>query len=78
METENAGKWSRGSDRFSSSLWDGTNLSPTKANTTQAKHKYERYLALANATSVTGDVVKAENYYQHAEHYFRVMRNAAA
>ena len=78
MKTENTYKWSRGGDRFSSSLCDGTNQSPTKANTTQAKHKYERYLALANATSVTGDVVKAENYYQHAEHYFRVMREPAA
>ena len=78
MKTENTYKWSRGGDRFSSWLWDSTKLSPTKANTTQAKHKYERYLALANATSVTGDVVKAENHYQHAEHYFRVMREQAA
>jgi hypothetical protein len=77
MKIENTDKWSRGGDRFSSSRRDGTNLSTTKANTTQAKHKYERYLALANATSVTGDVVQAENYYQHAEHYFRVMREPA-
>ena len=78
MKKEHTYKWSRGSDRFSSSLCDGTIQSPTKADTMQAKHKYERYLALANATSVTGDVVQAENYYQHAEHYFRVMRDAAA
>lgn len=78
MKTENTVKWFRGGDRFSSSLCDGTKPSPTKANTTQAQHKYERYLALANATSVTGDVVQAENYYQHAEHYFRVMREPAA
>jgi hypothetical protein len=77
MNTQNTDKWSRGSDRFSISLCDGTIQSPTKADTTQAKHKYERYLALANATSVTGDVVQAENYYQHAEHYFRVMREPA-
>jgi Domain of unknown function (DUF4167) len=78
MKTQNTDKWSRGGDRFSSSLCDGTNLSPTKANTTQAKHKYERYLARVNATFVTGDVVQAENYFQHAEHYFRVMREPAA
>ena len=77
MKVENTDKWSRGGDRFSSSRRDGTNLSPAKANTTQAKHKYERYLARANATFVTGDVVQAENYFQHAEHYFRVMGEPA-
>ena len=35
---------------------------------------YERYLTLAQAQAQTGDVVAAENYYQHAEHYFRLVR----
>jgi hypothetical protein len=39
-----------------------------------ARRNYERYLALAQAQSQAGDVVGAENYYQHAEHYFRSMR----
>jgi hypothetical protein len=37
------------------------------------KHSYERYLALARAEAQNGDAVAAENYYQHAEHYFRSM-----
>src|SRR6516225_2158657 len=38
---------------------------------------FERYVALAHEASTSGDRVTAENLYQHAEHYFRVM-NAAA
>src|SRR5437867_8386623 len=37
----------------------------------------ERYVALAREALTSGDRVAAENLYQHAEHYFRVM-NAAA
>ena len=37
---------------------------------------FERYVALAREASSSGDRVAAENFYQHAEHYFRVM-NAA-
>jgi hypothetical protein len=33
--------------------------------------QYERYIALARSRALTGDMVGAENYYQHAEHYFR-------
>jgi len=35
---------------------------------------YQRYLALARAAGLAGDMIAMENYYQHAEHYFRVMR----
>ena len=38
-----------------------------------AQRTYERYLALARAEAQTGDRVAAENYFQHAEHYFRAM-----
>jgi uncharacterized protein DUF4167 len=38
-----------------------------------AQRNYERYLALARAEAQTGDRVAAENYLQHAEHYFRSM-----
>jgi len=33
----------------------------------------ERYLAMARDASSQGDRVAAENYYQHAEHYFRLL-----
>lgn len=39
-----------------------------------AAHIYERYLNLARDASGAGDRVMAENYLQHAEHYFRVLR----
>ena len=38
-----------------------------------AQRNYERYLALARAEAQNGNTVAAENYYQHAEHYFRTM-----
>jgi|GraSoiStandDraft_1057264.scaffolds.fasta_scaffold912883_1 Domain of unknown function (DUF4167) len=38
-----------------------------------ARSNYDRYLALAQAELQAGDRVAAENYYQHAEHYFRLM-----
>jgi hypothetical protein len=31
-------------------------------------------VALAREATLNGDPVEAENCYQHAEHYFRVMR----
>ena len=34
---------------------------------------FERYVALAREASSSGDRIAAENFYQHAEHYFRVM-----
>ena len=34
---------------------------------------YERYQALAREAQTSGDRVAAENLYQHAEHYFRIM-----
>ncbi len=37
------------------------------------QQSYERYLALARAEAQIGNVVAAENYYQHAEHYYRSM-----
>ena len=37
-----------------------------------AHRNYERYLARDAMSS--GDIVQAENFYQHAEHYFRVMQ----
>src|SRR5579871_4455676 len=39
-----------------------------------AQHIYEKYQQLARDASSAGDRVLAENYLQHAEHYFRVLR----
>src|ERR1044071_9978596 len=33
----------------------------------------ERYVALAREAQASGDRIAAENLYQHAEHYFRIM-----
>ena len=38
-----------------------------------AQGNYERYLELGRAEALAGNPVEAENYYQHAEHYFRSM-----
>jgi uncharacterized protein DUF4167 len=39
-----------------------------------ARNNYERYTNMAKDAARRGDVIEAENFYQHAEHYFRVMR----
>jgi len=41
------------------------------------KARYAEYVELARAAALTGDAVETENYYQHAEHYFRMMRERA-
>lgn len=33
----------------------------------------EKYLALARDATAAGDRIAAENFYQHAEHYYRVI-----
>jgi Domain of unknown function (DUF4167) len=33
---------------------------------------FERYIALAREATASGDRIAAENFYQHAEHYFRI------
>jgi hypothetical protein len=43
-----------------------------------ASHVYEKYLQLARDANASGDRVMAENYLQHAEHYYRIMAAAAA
>jgi hypothetical protein len=43
-----------------------------------ASHVYEKYLQLARDSNSAGDRVTAENYLQHAEHYYRIMAAAAA
>jgi hypothetical protein len=38
-----------------------------------ASHVYEKYLQLARDANTSGDRVTAENYLQHAEHYYRIL-----
>ena len=41
-----------------------------------AAHIAEKYLQLARDAQSSGDSVMAENYLQHAEHYFRIISAA--
>jgi hypothetical protein len=41
-----------------------------------ASHVAEKYVQLARDAQTSGDPVAAENYYQHAEHYFRMIAAA--
>ena len=41
-----------------------------------AAHVAEKYLQLARDAQSSGDSVMAENYLQHAEHYFRIVASA--
>jgi hypothetical protein len=43
-----------------------------------ASHVYEKYLQLARDANSSGDRIMAENYLQHAEHYYRIMAATAA
>jgi hypothetical protein len=53
--------------------WSSNGARPEPKGSHNAQRNYERYLALAQAEAQAGDRVAAENYYQHAEHYFRSM-----
>ena len=41
-----------------------------------ASHIAEKYMQLARDAQASGDPVAAENYFQHAEHYFRMIAAA--
>src|SRR5690242_7132862 len=41
-----------------------------------ASHVAEKYVQLARDARSSGDPIAAENYYQHAEHYFRLIAAA--
>jgi hypothetical protein len=42
------------------------------------QHQLDHYLARARAFAEAGDNVEAENCYQHADHYFRMIRGTSA
>lgn len=41
-----------------------------------ARQVYEKYLSLARDATSAGDRVAAEAYFQHAEHYFRILSDS--
>ncbi len=47
----------------------------TSAN---AQKSYHSYLALAREAASKGDTIAAENFYQHAEHFLRLLKEPAA
>jgi hypothetical protein len=53
--------------------WSSNATRPEPKGSHNAQRNYERYLELARAEALAGNTVGAENYYQHAEHYFRSM-----
>jgi hypothetical protein len=53
--------------------WTSPARSPEARGFQNLQRNYEHYLALARAETQNGNTVAAENYYQHAEHYFRSM-----
>ena len=53
--------------------WASSAPRPEPQGSHNARRNYDRYLALAQVELQAGDRVAAENYYQHAEHYFRLM-----
>jgi uncharacterized protein DUF4167 len=56
-----------------STQWTPNAARPAPKGSQSPQRQYERYLALAQAEARTGNLIGAENYYQHAEHYFRSM-----
>jgi hypothetical protein len=61
------------SNAASSRRWTPSAARPDLKGSQNAQRSYERYLALAQAQALSGDIIGAENFYQHAEHYFRSM-----
>jgi hypothetical protein len=56
-----------------SQRWASNAPRPAQQGSHNARRNYDRYMALAQAELQAGDRVAAENYYQHAEHYFRLI-----
>ena len=56
-----------------------SNSTPAQSNGNQnAQKRYAQYLELARTEALSGNTIGAENYYQHAEHYFRTMAESAS
>ena len=60
-----------------SKQWSPRPNRPEAQNYQNARGNYDRYLALARSEAQNGNTIAAENYYQHAEHYFRSMSSTS-
>src|ERR1700748_1924674 len=69
---------SRTPDAARSNRWRSASSRHEPKGFQNMKQNYERYLAMARAEAQTGNAVAAENYYQHAEHYFRTMYSGSS
>lgn len=49
-----------------------------RPKTTNVKQNLDKYLGLAREALTTGDRIAAEGYYQHAEHYLRLINDFKA
>ncbi len=63
----------RGNGRVGGNPRNQRNANNGPAVRGNARQVMEKYLALARDASTSGDRIAAEGYFQHAEHYFRVM-----
>ncbi len=83
LSVDNVVRQGRSSNRTSRSGNDRTGGNPqtrTNRNNGQAvrgggnvRQVMEKYLALARDATTAGDRITAEGYFQHADHYYRVM-----
>ena len=51
---------------------------PRQLSSFALRSRYEHFIALARAAASEVDRVAMENWYQHAEHYFRAMKEPTA
>jgi Domain of unknown function (DUF4167) len=43
-----------------------------------AEKSYHSYMALAREAASKGDTISAENFYQHAEHFLRLLKEPSS
>ena len=48
---------------------------PDPNSFTNNQRRYEHYMSLARNAASSGDLIEAENFYQHAKHYLRKMQD---
>ncbi len=63
----------RGNGRVSGNPRTQRNGNNGPAGRGNARRVMEKYLALAQEASSAGDRIAAEGFFQHAEHYYRLM-----
>ncbi len=48
-------------------------VAAAKPHAAEPQQRYKHFIELARAETLRGDTVAAENFYQHAEHFYRAM-----